>query len=88
MKKASLLKIVSILVSIVGTYLLIKSPAFGLNAPSEYHRVVTFGSMDKDSYHIMQQSFIDAFPWSGSILLAVGSFYTFQFFSNKFTDLT
>ena len=83
MKKSLLLKIASILVSIIGFYLLLKSPVFGANAASEYHRVVMFGSMDKDSYNIMQQSFIDAYRWSGSILLAVGSFYAFQFFSKK-----
>lgn len=83
MRKSTLLKIASVTVSLIGFYLMIKSPILGANAANEYLRVEMFGSMDTDSFNIMQQSFIDAYRWSGSILLVVGSFYAFQFLSKR-----
>lgn len=83
LRKSSLLKIISILVSIIGFYLLIKSPTLGDDAANEYVRVDMFGSMDTAGFHIMKQSFIDAYRLAGAILLGVGSFYAFRFFSKS-----
>ncbi|WP_103106439.1 hypothetical protein [Brevibacillus reuszeri] len=83
MKKSALLKIVSVLVSVIGFYLLIKSPTLGDDAASEYLRVVMFGSMDTAGFQIMKQSFIDAYRLAGAIMLGVGSFYAFRFFSKS-----
>lgn len=81
MRKTTLLKIASVLVSVIGFYLLIKSPALGSDAASEYLREVMFGSMDTADFHMMKQSFIDSYRLAGAILLGVGSFYAFRFFS-------
>ncbi|GIO08759.1 hypothetical protein J31TS6_47870 [Brevibacillus reuszeri] len=83
LKKSALLKIVSVLVSVIGFYLLINSPTLGDDAASEYLRVVMFGSMDTAGFHIMKQSFIDAYRLAGAILLGVGSFYAFRLFSKS-----
>lgn len=83
MRKTSLLKIVSVLVSIIGFYLLIKSPILGDDAANDYLREIMLGSMDSQGFHIMKQSFIDAYRLVGAILLGVGSFYAFRFFSKS-----
>lgn len=67
------MKIVSVIIAIVGAWILMKSTIWGLNSASEYLRSAG-GSMDTSQFGILQESFMASYRLLGTVLLGLGGF--------------
>lgn len=61
----------SILVSIVGTYILVKAPDMGSNSADKYVSN-SGGDLDTNTYLVMVQSYVHSYSLLGGILLFIG----------------
>ena len=68
MKKAPIFQIVCGCIAIIGMWILLQSPHLGLNSTSK----VWVGSGDSETYSAILQGYINAYRWTGGIMLSAG----------------
>jgi hypothetical protein len=69
-----IIKLLSLIVSVIGLWLLLKSPEFGSNAANDYVSHVLFGKIETNQFNTLLQGYIDTYRTTGGILLGVGLF--------------